>query len=49
VHYEQDNYTNYSHDASVDDHVFAAEVSELDALKERFATAFASGTEYRSS
>ncbi|MGI5246627.1 hypothetical protein [Dactylosporangium sp. CA-139066] len=56
VHYESDDYTNYSHDASVDDHVFAAEgsesmhqadFSELDALKERFATQFAQGTELR--
>ncbi|MFI5906182.1 hypothetical protein [Dactylosporangium sp. NPDC051541] len=54
-HYESDNYTNYSHDASVDDHVFAAEgsesshqaeFSELDALKARFDTAFVSGTEF---
>ncbi|WP_433082713.1 hypothetical protein ACQP1P_02495 [Dactylosporangium sp. CA-052675] len=53
VHYESDDYTNYSHDASVDDHVFAAEGSEsshqaqfaeLDMLKERFATGFESGT-----
>ncbi|HTJ39121.1 MAG TPA: hypothetical protein VL738_38335 [Dactylosporangium sp.] len=56
VHYESDDYTNYSHDASVDDHVFAAEgsesshqaeFSELDALKERFENSFAEGTEYR--
>jgi hypothetical protein len=55
VHYESDDYTNYSHDASVDDHVFAAEGSEnshqaefgeLDALSQRFDTAFASGTEF---
>ncbi|WP_433056967.1 hypothetical protein [Dactylosporangium sp. CS-033363] len=55
VHYEADNYTNYSHDASEDDHVFAAEgsqsthsaeFSELDALQQRFDAAFAEGTEY---
>ena len=55
VHYEADNYTNYSHDASEDDHVFAAEGSEsshqaefgeLDALSQRFDTAFAQGTEF---
>src|SRR6185312_4786619 len=54
-HYESTNYTNYSHDASEDDHVFAAEgsesshqaeFSELDALKARFGSAFVSGTEY---
>ncbi|MEU7866597.1 hypothetical protein [Dactylosporangium sp. NPDC049140] len=53
LHYESDDYTNYSHDASVDDHVFAAEgsesshqaeFSELDALQERFGSAFAQGT-----
>ncbi|GAA3455747.1 hypothetical protein [Dactylosporangium matsuzakiense] len=55
VHYESDDYTNYSHDASVDDHVFAAEGSEnshqaefgeLDALQQRFDASFASGTEF---
>ena len=55
VHYEADDYTNYSHDGSTDDHVFAAEGSEnshqaesgeLDALSQRFDTAFADGTEY---
>ncbi|WP_433215478.1 hypothetical protein ACQP00_05935 [Dactylosporangium sp. CS-047395] len=55
VHYSADNYTNYSHDASEDDHVFAAEgsesshsaqFSELDALQQRFDAAFAEGTEY---
>ncbi|WP_433213668.1 hypothetical protein ACQP00_02450 [Dactylosporangium sp. CS-047395] len=55
VHYESTDFTNYSHDASVDDHVFAAEgsesvhqaeFSELDALQERFATAFANGAEF---
>jgi hypothetical protein len=55
VHYEADNYTNYSHDASEDDHVFAAEGSEnvhqaefgeLDALSQRFDAAFAEGTQY---
>jgi len=54
VHYESDDYTNFSHDASVDDHVFAAEGSEdshqaefgeLDALEQRFDAAFAQGTE----
>ncbi|GAA3293071.1 hypothetical protein Dvina_43705 [Dactylosporangium vinaceum] len=54
VHYESDDYTNYSHDASVDDHVFAAEGSEsshqaefneLDALEQKFDAAFAQGTE----
>jgi hypothetical protein len=55
VHYESDDYTNYSHDATEDDHVFAAEgsehahqaeYSELDALRERFDAAFVEGTEY---
>ncbi|WP_432835635.1 hypothetical protein [Dactylosporangium sp. CA-092794] len=55
VHYEADDYTNYSHNAEVDDHVFAAEgsehaheadFSELDALQHRFDAAFAEGTEY---
>ncbi|WP_433049529.1 hypothetical protein [Dactylosporangium sp. CS-033363] len=55
VHYESDNFTNYSHDASEDDHVFAAEGSEqshsaefgeLDALSQRFDGAFAEGTEF---
>ncbi|GAA3274763.1 hypothetical protein Dvina_02820 [Dactylosporangium vinaceum] len=58
VHFESDDYTNYSHDASVDDHVFAAEgsesshqaeFSELDALKARFDNAFVSGTEFSGS
>ena len=55
VHYESDDYTNYSHDATVDDHVFAAEgsehaheadYSELDALQQRFDASFAEGTQY---
>jgi hypothetical protein len=55
VHYESDDYTNYNHDASVDDHVFGAEGSEsshqaenseLDALSQRFDAAFAEGTQY---
>ncbi|GAA2382307.1 hypothetical protein [Dactylosporangium salmoneum] len=55
VHYEADDYTNYSHDANVDDHVFAAEGSEnahqaefgqMDALSQRFDTAFMNGTEF---
>nr|BFE63064.1 hypothetical protein GCM10020063_075900 [Dactylosporangium thailandense] len=55
VHYESDDYTNYSHDATSDDHVFAAEgsesshqaeFSELSALQERFDTAFAEGTQF---
>ncbi|GAA2366055.1 hypothetical protein [Dactylosporangium salmoneum] len=55
VHYEADEYTNYSHDASVDDHVFAAEGSEnahqaefgeMDALQARFDSAFMNGTEF---
>ena len=54
-HYESDDYTDYSHDASVDDHVFAAEgsesshqaeFSELDALSKRFDAGFAQGTEF---
>nr|BFE66186.1 hypothetical protein GCM10020063_107120 [Dactylosporangium thailandense] len=54
VHYESDDYTNYSHDATSDDHVFAAEgsesshqaeFSELSALQEKFDAAFAQGTE----
>jgi hypothetical protein len=55
VHYESDDYTNYNHEASVDDHVFAAEgsesshqaeFSELDALQQRFDAAFSEGTQY---
>ncbi|WP_433613889.1 hypothetical protein ACQP2P_05725 [Dactylosporangium sp. CA-139114] len=55
VHYESDDYTNYSHDATSDDHVFAAEgsqssheaqFSELSALQERFDAAFAEGTQF---
>ncbi|GAA3286837.1 hypothetical protein Dvina_28265 [Dactylosporangium vinaceum] len=58
VHFESDDYTNYSHDASVDDRVFTAEggesshqaeFSELDALKARFDNAFVSGTEFSGS
>ncbi|MEU7872787.1 hypothetical protein [Dactylosporangium sp. NPDC049140] len=54
VHAESDDYTNYSHSASEDDHVFAAEGSqsthqaefaELDALEQKFDAAFAQGTE----
>jgi hypothetical protein len=54
VHYESTDFTNYNHDASEDDHVFAAEGSEqthsaefgeLDALSQRFDGAFAEGTE----
>ncbi|GAA2328471.1 hypothetical protein [Dactylosporangium salmoneum] len=57
VHYEADDQTSYSHDGSVDDHVFGAEGSEnahsaqfgeLDALQQRFDTAFADGTEFHS-
>ncbi|WP_432829204.1 hypothetical protein [Dactylosporangium sp. CA-092794] len=53
VHYESDDYTNYSHNAEADDHVFAAEGSEssheaefdrLDALEQKFDAAFARGT-----
>jgi len=55
AHYESDDYTTYNHDASVDDHVFAAEgsesshqaeFSELDALSKRFDAEFAEGTQY---
>ncbi|MFG2039040.1 hypothetical protein [Dactylosporangium sp. NPDC048998] len=55
VHFESDDYTNYSHNAEVDDHVFAAEGSEhahqadfsqLDALQHRFDAAFAEGTQF---
>ncbi|MFI5913018.1 hypothetical protein [Dactylosporangium sp. NPDC051541] len=54
VHYSEDNFTNYSHNQSEDDHVFAAEGSEsshqaefneLDALEQKFDAAFARGTE----
>ncbi|MEV6924325.1 hypothetical protein AB0M46_07440 [Dactylosporangium sp. NPDC051485] len=53
VHYEADEYTNFSHSASEDDHVFAAEgsqsshqaeFSQLDALEQRLDAAFARGT-----
>ena len=49
IHAESDDYTNYSHDATVDDHTFAAEgsehahqqdFSELDALQARFDAGF---------
>jgi hypothetical protein len=52
VHAESDDYTNYSHDANVDDHTFAAEGSEhahqadfsnLDALSARFDAGFEQG------
>ncbi|MEV8515649.1 hypothetical protein [Dactylosporangium sp. NPDC051484] len=55
VHYESTDFTNYSHSAEVDDHVFAAEgsenshqanFSELNALQQRFDTAFAQGTQF---
>ena len=55
VHYEASDYTDYSHDATQDDHVFAAEGSEhahqaefgeLDALQQRFDATFAEGTEF---
>src|SRR3954466_10086346 len=55
VHYESDDYTNASHNATEDDHVFAAEGSEsshqaefgeLDALQQRFDASFAEGTEF---
>jgi hypothetical protein len=55
VHAESDDFTNYAHDGSVDDHVFAAEgaqdshqaeFGELDALEQRFDASFAQGTEY---
>ena len=55
VHYEETEFTNYSHNAEVDDHVFAAQGSEsahtadfsqLDALSQRFDTQFLSGTEF---
>jgi hypothetical protein len=55
VHYESTDFTNYSHDASEDDHVFAAEGSdsthaaeygELDALSQRFDSAFVEGTQF---
>ena len=55
VHAESEDYTNYSHNASEDDHVFAAEgsesshqaeFSELDALSQRFDGAFAEGTQF---
>ena len=55
--YEETDFTNASHSAEVDDHVFAAEGSEhaheadfsqLDALSQRFDGAFAEGTEFSS-
>ncbi|WP_433606095.1 hypothetical protein ACQP2P_29140 [Dactylosporangium sp. CA-139114] len=57
VHYESDDYTNYSHDATSDDHVFAAEgsenahqaqFSELDQLENSFGKSFVDGTEFHS-
>ena len=56
VHYEETEFTNASHSAEVDDHVFAAEGSEsyhqadysqLEALSARFDAAFAEGTALR--
>jgi hypothetical protein len=53
AHAESDDYTTYNHDAAEQDHVFAAEgseqshesdLSELDALEQRFDAAFAQGT-----
>jgi hypothetical protein len=55
AHYEESDYTSYDHSAAETDHVFAAEgsesshqaeYSELDALRQQFDTAFASGSEY---
>ena len=55
AHYEEQDYTSYDHSAAETDHVFAAEgsesshqaeYSELDALRQQFDTAFASGTEF---
>jgi len=55
AHYEEQDYTSYDHSAAETDHVFAAEgsesshqaeFSELDALRERLDSSFASGTEY---
>jgi len=57
AHYESTDFTNYNHDASVDDHVFAAEGSEsshqaefgeLDALSRSFDANFAEGTQLHS-
>nr|BFE66078.1 hypothetical protein GCM10020063_106040 [Dactylosporangium thailandense] len=57
VHYESDDFTNYSHDATSDDHVFAAEgsenahqanFSELDQLENSFGKSFVDGTEFHS-
>ncbi|GGM89333.1 hypothetical protein ACFFX1_34360 [Dactylosporangium sucinum] len=53
--YEETEYTNYSHDEYDSNHIFAAEGSEsshqaewsqLDALRERFASEFVEGTQY---
>jgi hypothetical protein len=58
VHFEETDYTNASHSAEVDDHVFAAQGSEsahtadfsqLDALSQRFDAAFAEGTMFSGS
>ena len=55
AHYEESDFTSYDHSAAEADHVFAAEGSEsshqaefsnLDALRQQFDTAFASGTEF---
>jgi len=55
AHYEEQDFTSYDHNAAEADHVFAAEGSEnshvaenseLDALRQQFDTAFASGTEF---
>ncbi|MEV8516664.1 hypothetical protein [Dactylosporangium sp. NPDC051484] len=56
VHYQADDFTNYSHSAEVDDHVAGAEGSEhahqanfgeIEALQQRFDTAFAEGTHFQ--
>ncbi|WP_238017060.1 hypothetical protein KZZ52_06160 [Dactylosporangium sp. AC04546] len=53
--YEETDYTNYSNDTYDSNHIFAAEGSEssheaqwseLDALRERFASEHVAGTEY---
>ncbi|MET7398491.1 hypothetical protein ABZS66_33895 [Dactylosporangium sp. NPDC005572] len=55
THYEEQEFTNYSNDSYDSNHIFAAEgsessheaqFSELDALRQSFASEFAQGTEF---
>ncbi|WP_238015872.1 hypothetical protein KZZ52_04455 [Dactylosporangium sp. AC04546] len=56
THYEEQNFTNYSNDSYDSNHIFAAEgsessheaqFSEMDALREQFASKFEAGTVFQ--